>query len=476
MEGSTHKNQRKAMNKLRWAMDGGFWDLDRSTPRTLEGEGRAVPGEPLPLGVSRGTRLSRPKQIDFFQRFMFAPFIPSYSASSHGLSLQRALALPFTQNWFATLLAQFNLQKFVSSFKKNGALPSSRLENIRKHLEDKSLYALGFCSELLLSPCDTLLLSLDFYGDDNNKKPRKKAIFHHKFPNHNLNVEAVWPGLYIDKAGNYWDVPFSMAIDLASLASDSGASYHFCMHHSAGQPMQLGGDETVEVPATLLPVISLKSAFSLKKNVEIWRSNAQKLKMVQPFDIFLSNPHISVSGVIGAAVMACFGDNSVRPQVVDESQQFEGFCLRAPAVKSTLLVDTFSSVSFTAQHGNFQRLLLDLTRFHARLDFPSASKFLSGATRLAQDFCNSQQPTMETVQAICPKATVSFQQQIAGPFSFRVDSGVEIDWKNKDWHMCVDDPVFAIEYALHVLGSAKAVAWYSPKHREFMVELRFFET
>jgi hypothetical protein len=81
---------------------------------------------------------------------------------------------------FATLLAQFNLQKFVSSFKKNGALQSSRLENIRKHLEDKSLYALGFCSELLLSPCDTLLLSLDFYGDDNNKKPRKKAIFHHK--------------------------------------------------------------------------------------------------------------------------------------------------------------------------------------------------------------------------------------------------------------------------------------------------------
>jgi hypothetical protein len=81
---------------------------------------------------------------------------------------------------FATLLAQFNLQKFVSSFKKNGAMQSSRLENIRKHLEDKSLYALGFCSELLLSPCDTLLLSLDFYGDDNNKKPRKKAIFHHK--------------------------------------------------------------------------------------------------------------------------------------------------------------------------------------------------------------------------------------------------------------------------------------------------------
>ncbi|CAK7327472.1 unnamed protein product [Dovyalis caffra] len=393
------------MKKLRWAMDGGFWELDRSTPRTLEGEGRAVPGDPFPLGVSRGTRLSRPKQIDFFQRFMLAPFIPSYSASSHGFSLQR---------------------KFVSSLKKNGVLQSSRMENIRKQLEDKSLYALGFCSELLLTPEDTLLLSLDFYGDDNNKTPRKKAVFHHKacFPNHNLNVEAVWPGLFIDRAGNYWDVPFSMAIDLASLASDSGASYHFCMHHNAGQAMQLGGDQTVEVPATLLPGISLKSAFSFKQNIEIWRSNAQKLKMVQPFDIFLSNPHISASGIIGAAVTACLGDNSVQPRVVDESQQFEGLCLRAPAVKSTLLAD----------------------------------------------------PNMETVQAICPKATISLQQQIAGPFSFRVDSGVVIDWKSKDWRICVDDPVFAVEYALHVLGSAKAVAWYSPKHREFMLELGFFET
>jgi hypothetical protein len=40
----------------------------------------------------------------------------------------------------------------------------------------------------------------------------------------------------------------------------------------------------------------------------------------------------------------------------------------------------------------------------------------------------------------------------------------------------VDEPIFAIEYALQVLGSAKAVAWYSPKHQEFMVELRFFKT
>lgn len=65
--------------------------------------------------------------------------------------------------------------------------------------------------------------------------------------------------------------------------------------------------------------------------------------------------------------------------------------------------------------------------------------------------------------------------QIAGPFSIRIDSGVTVDFK-KDSYLRVNDPVFAIEYALQVLGSAKAVAWYAPKHREFMMELQFFET
>ena len=86
------------MKKLRWAMDGAFWDLDISTPRTLDGLSRPVPGDPLPLGISRGARLSRPKQIDFMQRFMAAPFVPSYAAA-HGFSIQRVLTIPVAENW-----------------------------------------------------------------------------------------------------------------------------------------------------------------------------------------------------------------------------------------------------------------------------------------------------------------------------------------------------------------------------------------
>lgn len=104
----------------------------------------------------------------------------------------------------------------------------------------------------------------------------------------------------MDKRGNYWDVPFSMAVDLASVASDSGPSYHLTMHHNSGSPTQFESDENSSaVPAALLPGFSLKNAFAYKKNFDIWRSKARKLKMVQPYDIFLSDPHVSASGIIG---------------------------------------------------------------------------------------------------------------------------------------------------------------------------------
>ncbi|CAK7335762.1 unnamed protein product [Dovyalis caffra] len=57
----------------------------------------------------------------------------------------------------------------------------------------------------------------------------------------------------------------------------------------------------------------------------------------------------------------------------DESQPFEGSCLCAPGVKFTLLADILASVLFATQHGNFQRLFLDLAQFHVRLDFPSVA-------------------------------------------------------------------------------------------------------
>lgn len=84
-------------------------------------------------------------------------------------------------NRFATLLGQFNLQKFMSSFKENGStLPSesSWLKSIGRQLRNKSFYALNLCSEVLITPDDTLLLSIEGYGDE--EKARHKAVIRHK--------------------------------------------------------------------------------------------------------------------------------------------------------------------------------------------------------------------------------------------------------------------------------------------------------
>lgn len=86
------------------------------------------------------------------------------------------------------MLGQFNLQKFVSSIKdkdndkESGLVRSSEfswMQSIGRHLRHKSLYALGFCSELLLTPDDTILVSFEASGDKMTP-PRKKAVFHHK--------------------------------------------------------------------------------------------------------------------------------------------------------------------------------------------------------------------------------------------------------------------------------------------------------
>lgn len=450
--------------------------MDISTPTTIDGVARPLPNNgPLPLGLSRGTRLSRPKQIDFFQRFMAAPFVPCFSANN-GFSLQRSLSIPSGNEWFTTLLGQFNLQKFVSSVRKTISeehSDSSWLQVIGRHLSEKSFYAFGFFSEFLVTPEDTLLFSYEASGD--KKAARKKAVFRHKFPHLNLTLERVWPGLFIDKHGNYWDVPVTLAADLASVTSDSGASYHLCLQHISGSAKQLEGEESSEVPANLLPGIYLKSAFSFKKNIDFWRSQAKKLKLVQPYDFFLSSPHVSATGLIGFVATALVGDNSLRSPLDDQPKDYRRFDLYASRGKSAFFADLFGSLSFSAQYGNFQRLGFDLTHIHGRLNVPSGSKFISAVTCLAQDLYKSQRPSLEAIQAVCPTATLSFQQQIVGPFSFRVDSEIAVNVKDKGWKLNVDNPVYAFEYALYVLGSAKAVAWYAPKRKEFMVELRFFE-
>lgn len=231
-----------------------------------------------------------------------------------------------------------------------------------------------------------------------------------QFPHHNLTLEAASPGLFIDdKDGTLWDVPLTMAIDLASVASSP--TYHICVNYNSGSPKKYGTthQNNAVPPSSLHPGFSATSAFSFKNTIDLWRSEAPKLKRVQPYDIFLSNPHISATGIVGAVMTACFGDNSAL-------NNGSCFGLGVRRGNCAILADSFATLSFSAQHGNFQKMFLDLTRFHALLDFPSGSTFISGAARLAKDVYNSQPPNLEALQEICPNTTLSFQQQVHDTF------------------------------------------------------------
>ncbi|KAL0376298.1 UNVERIFIED_CONTAM: protein TRIGALACTOSYLDIACYLGLYCEROL 4, chloroplastic [Sesamum calycinum] len=301
--------------------------------------GRARPGDLLPLGLTRGPRLSRPKQIDFFQRFMAMPFVPHFP-------------MPSLSN-----------ESYLSLFPPLPAIPEYLETPFRPNL-----YALNFSSEWLLTPEDTMLLSLEAHSQHDNY-----THLFWQFPHHNLTLEATSPALFVDHLGS---------------------------------PKQCEDQPMSSVPSSLLPGLCAKCAVSVKKNFDIWRSESPKIK-------------------------------------VENTE-----------CKFTMGKQVYSYLV----HGNFQKLFLDLTRFYTRLDIPSGSKFLVGASQVAFDLYNSQAPSIEAVQAICPTASLSIQQQIAGPFSFRVDAGATLDLK-KEWYFNVNDPVVAVEYALQVLGSAKALAW-----------------
>lgn len=78
-------------------------------------------------------------------------------------------------------MGQFNVQRFVEKMIKRQCVESeekSWVKMIGKQLEDKSLYALNICAELLLTPNDKLLLSSEANVDSGT--PRRKAIYLHE--------------------------------------------------------------------------------------------------------------------------------------------------------------------------------------------------------------------------------------------------------------------------------------------------------
>ncbi|KAM1252167.1 hypothetical protein ACFX13_041034 [Malus domestica] len=78
------------MANLRTTMDSAFWDLNVSSPQTLKGSAKAVPGDPFPLDGARASQALRIQQLFLLGNGFPLGVIPSVQAK---ISLEKALRI-----------------------------------------------------------------------------------------------------------------------------------------------------------------------------------------------------------------------------------------------------------------------------------------------------------------------------------------------------------------------------------------------
>ncbi|KAJ4892321.1 hypothetical protein Rs2_32069 [Raphanus sativus] len=462
------------MANLNSAIDSVFWDQNLSSPQTLQGTARSVPGEPFPVDGARASRSHRIQQLSLLREGFPLGVIPAFGPSSDkrlgSFSLNSLLLSPSSSNWWAGLVGQFKPKKLFADIKtsisKAEEWDLQLFKNTTKHIVDKSLYSVGLWTQIALGSSSSLLLSAERLGDKDGI--RKKLMFVHPLEKHDLTVEAAWPDLFLDHKGRFWDVPESLNFDVSSLAPETtGLHYRFGVHKSKGDPQQVnaaessGGDAP---PASLMPGLCAKAAVSYKANRVLWRPKEKEEEeedddvdspVFLPYDLRLKEPHAAVSGIVGSSLAAWITGRDIIMK------------------RSPISADVFGSACCTFQKGRFSKLYGDLTRVDARVDVSSASALAKRIFHAIRRSSGSEKTDDDATSASSPRLNLIFQQQVAGPIVFKVDSQFEVGAGKFGAEM--EDLVYSLNYSLRLLESGKVVAWYSPKRKEGMVELRVFE-
>ncbi|KAH0882293.1 hypothetical protein HID58_058389 [Brassica napus] len=366
------------------------------------------------------------------------------------------------------LVGQFKPKKLFADIKtsisKAEEWDLQLFKDTTKHIVDKSLYSVGLWTQIALGSSSSLLLNAERLGD--KKGIRKKLMFLEK---HDLTVEAAWPDLFLDHKGRFWDVPESLNFDVSSLAPETtGLQYRFGVHKSKGDPQQVNAAETSgdDAPASLFPGLCAKAAVSYKASRDLWRPKERDddtkeeeeedddddSPVFLPYDIRLKEPHAAVSGIVGSTLAAWITG-------------------REDTKRSPISADAFGSACCTFQKGRFSKLYGDLTRVDARVDVSSASALAKRIFHAIRRSSGSNKTDDDASGS--PRLSLIFQQQVAGPIVFKVDSQFEVGAGKYGAQM--EDLIYSLNYSLRLLESGKVVAWYSPKRKEGMVELRVFE-
>ncbi|KAH9320781.1 hypothetical protein KI387_015420, partial [Taxus chinensis] len=289
------------MGTTRGAMGAHFWDMELASPTTMDGLVGTLPGEgAVPLTLTQSSKLSRPRQVMFMHRFLNLPLLPSYSPGQGGLALDRTLASLQGLNWWATLTGQFRIQKLLSVRKEkiseNIQHSAGSKRSLFRCLLDQSLYAYGLSSRILFGERTSLIACSELSSND--KDCRARAVLHHKLQQHDVSIETSWHGRFVQTQGSSWNAPLSTSINFESRESDSGLRYRLGIRHNSGLPQECDNKDGAEIPWVVSPGLCAKAAVSIEKHARIWKDQSSLKKRRKPYNLFLSQPHVTVSAII----------------------------------------------------------------------------------------------------------------------------------------------------------------------------------
>ncbi|MED6111634.1 hypothetical protein PIB30_053984 [Stylosanthes scabra] len=456
---------------IRSAIDSSFWDFNVASPQTFDGRAKSIPGDPFPIDGSVSSRVSRPIQLSFIRAHSPLWVIPSFSPTTPkdlgSFSIHSLLFRLASPTWWLGVTGQFRPRKLIAEIKNEISnieeFDISIVKDVAKHFLDKSMFSLGIHSEFALTSSTSASISVEGHPE---KGRRQKLKVYHKLPEHDLTFEAAWPQLFVDHKGKYWDVPESISADLSTVVSESGIRYHIGIHKNGGNPRAVNATDG-SPPLPLLPGVCAKAAVTYEMSKDFWREKTEPVeedifdwdwnnRKPTPYDSRLAEPHGAISGSMGGSCASWIWNP--KNVVGTDSREVE---------RSRFNADLFGSVCYSYQQGKFTKQFQDFTRVDARLDIPSASA-------LAKKVFSGFKRDVNEQAAASPRLNLIFQQQIAGPFVFRADSRVAL-LSMFGRGGPIEDFVCSLNYSLKSLPSGKIVAWFSPKRKEGMVELRLLE-
>eukprot|EP00249_Psilotum_nudum_P013024 c24110_g1_i2 orf=360-1826(-) len=488
------------MAPLKCVLASQFWNQEQESPRSLHALVRSLPHEPPPLSLLQASRLARSQQLLLLQRFFPLAFAPSFvSDEGDGLSprssclvLDRVIGAFGGLSWWTTLTGRICAHRILSCRQQESFdTPIARsICNYGRRILDPSMYALGMHSKVLITPRTSLTVNSEldtlacFFtpahptSSTHDNPWHARATVRHKLRKHDIILEAACHEKCVDRRARFWNLPWLLSLDLASIVNELGIRYRLGVHHSTTVGSDSARRETMPISCGAVPGTCARAAVSLEKKVDFWKGNEMQHKKKKPYNFFASRPHITLSGIFGSIASMSLGvGHHEQYRMRGTSQPFSDHGLIGSNTSTHLhiLADMFASVDFTAQFGFFQRSFLDHTKLGARVDIAEASSFLSAVTHLTGVNFNSQ-GMLTKKESSFPTLALTWRQQVVGPLRACIDSRFSIDPYSFGQLPQMQELIYGFDCPLESSGAAKLVFWYSTTRKEGMLQIRILET